>query len=116
MSTQGGKLYNPPPKLKELCSPLTPIQFHTLWSTVPPIDAADRFQLHPLARSCQLVALISCIMVTQSCHRGEGEGDMEISKGREGEGVLWRAAIRSHECCLLQATEPAWSLDSVDGS
>jgi predicted aldo/keto reductase-like oxidoreductase len=28
---KGGKLYQPPPKLLELCAPLAPMYFHTLW-------------------------------------------------------------------------------------
>ena len=32
----GGKLYEPPPKLIELCKPLTPMAFNLLWCLTPP--------------------------------------------------------------------------------
>jgi len=33
---KGGKLYEPPPKLKELCAPLTPMQFNDLYCLARP--------------------------------------------------------------------------------
>jgi predicted aldo/keto reductase-like oxidoreductase len=33
---KGGKLYDPPPKLKELCAPLTPMQFNDLYCLARP--------------------------------------------------------------------------------
>jgi hypothetical protein len=35
-SDKGGKLYEPPPKLRELCAPLTPIQFNDLYCLARP--------------------------------------------------------------------------------
>ncbi len=35
-SDKGGKLYAPPPKLVDLCAPLTPIQFNDLWCLARP--------------------------------------------------------------------------------
>ena len=35
-SDKGGKLYSPPPKLTELCAPLSPIQFNDLWCLARP--------------------------------------------------------------------------------
>jgi len=33
---KGGKLYSPPPRLRELCAPLTPMQFNDLWCLARP--------------------------------------------------------------------------------
>jgi uncharacterized protein len=33
---KGGKLYSPPPKLVDLCAPLTPMQFNALWCLAHP--------------------------------------------------------------------------------
>ena len=33
---KGGKLYEPPPKLTELCAPLTPMQFNDLYCLARP--------------------------------------------------------------------------------
>src|SRR5947207_9559444 len=35
-SDKGGKLYDPPPKLRKLCAPLTPIQFNDLYCLARP--------------------------------------------------------------------------------